>query len=157
MKAFPFPKETVERLILEKGYDDVIKLKDNYVGRGYDKWCIGFIAPEVRCVVQFLLELAGETEAEGVELEDLVDVVSTMCSDSFGHDVIVYFPNYDKFAELYVNADTEEPADMSAAGDYLGSLIGEPRPTSVVNSITGSQINGSAFMIGHVSGEVKRA
>lgn len=137
MRKFPFSKEAIERLIREKGYDDVIKLKDNYVGRGHDKHCVGFIAPEVRCVVQFLLELAGETEAEGVELEDLIIAAGTYCVDNMGFDAIVYFPTYYEFAE----AETD--------------IKPVTRPSrTIINSNTGT-VNGSLFQVANVEGVVK--
>lgn len=104
MRTFPFTREVVERVIKDQGYDDVIKIYDRYVGRGMlpatREGCVGFVGPEVRNVVQLLLELAGETEAEGVELEDLVVMTGTMCSDNMGlRGAVVYFPSYTGFAE----------------------------------------------------------
>jgi hypothetical protein len=136
MKEFPFPEEVVLRVLEEDGWNEIIKVRANYTGKGMHKACVGFEAPEVRNVAAFLVRLAGETEAEGVELEDLVDVTCTMCSDNMGkNNVIVYFPGCDKFAEQYVNAEdtdaewpavSDESVDMSAAGRMFGTLLGDP-------------------------------
>lgn len=152
MKKFPFPSVTVGRLILEKGYEDVITVRDNYVGRGqlpsHRSGCIGFVAPEVRIVVQFLLELAGETEAEGVALEDLVDMAGTMCVDGMGHDCIVYFSGYTEFAD----PPTEEELGAEALEDAYEPVANPGR--TIINNVSGP-VNGTVFQIANVAGEVR--
>lgn len=146
MRKFPFPRVTVDRLILEKGVEDVIRLHDNYVGKGERRSCIGFVAPEVRVVVQFLLELAGETEAEGVELEDLVVMAGTMCVDGMGKDdCIVYFPGYAKFEEP-PSEEVVAVEDAPAPSPQLGQTF--------INSVNGP-VTGSVFQIASLRGEVK--
>jgi hypothetical protein len=114
MRSFPFTEEVVLRVLEEDGWDEIIKVRANYTGKGMHRACVGFEAPEVRNVSAFLVRLAGETEAEGVDLEDLIDATGTMCSDNMGHDVIVYFPNYDKFAEP---TEVEDPYDNAGHED----------------------------------------
>lgn len=134
MRAFPFCREAIERVLEEDGWSEIIKVHDSYTGRGLRAACVGFEAPEVRNVAAFLVRLAGETEAEGVELEDLVEVTTIMCSDGMGkNNVIVYFPNY-----VLLDGDGKETKPTRRGG----------------NSVTGS-VTGSLVQIANAVGEVR--
>ena len=94
MRSFPFTKEVIERVLEEDGWDEIVHIRENYVGRGEARGCFAMTAPDTRNVMAFMVRLAGETEAEGVELTDLVEAVTNARWDSMGYDVIVYFPGY---------------------------------------------------------------
>lgn len=137
MRAFPFTRQVIDRVLEEDGWNEVIKVNDHYVGRGTSKACMGFVAPEVRVVASFLVRLAGETEAEGVELEDLVAATQVYCVDGMGkNDVIVYFPNY-------VLLDGEDAEHKTVAN---------PGRT-IINNVQGA-VNGGVMQIASVDGGV---
>lgn len=109
MKVFPFTEEVVLRVIGETGLK--VRPHTNYTGRGMqgvlaDRTCVGFIVPDENTITSFLLWLGGETEAEGVDLEDLVEAARNMRKDNLGNDLIAYFPSYAEFAEPTRDDDT---------------------------------------------------
>jgi len=89
---FPFTQETVERLLEESSLADVVRIRPSYTGRGYVPAGIGFELPDTRTLVALWCVFAGNTEAEGIELDDLTDAIHKQQQDNMGHDLIVYYP-----------------------------------------------------------------
>jgi hypothetical protein len=115
MKPFPFSKNMIDKVLTDDdGWDEFIKVRENYVGKGQSYGCMAFTAPDVRNVMAFMVRLAGETEAEGVELTDLIDAVTNVRWDSMGRDeVIVYFPEY-TLTDRFPDEDDDPGVDTSA-------------------------------------------
>jgi hypothetical protein len=90
---FPISQARLEELMDDNCFDNV-QVRADYSGRSmYGRTCVAFVAADSRWVTQLWILLAGESEAEGFEPQDLMDIVAKEQKDSWGSDTIVYYPD----------------------------------------------------------------